>query len=115
MGKVVIEPQYDYALDFSEGLVAVRRNGKWGFIDKTGKVVIKLQYDFVSGFSEGLAVVQNGRKWRYIDPSGKTIIELQIEGRAYDFKHGVAGINDSNYELVGFIDKTGKYIWRRRN
>ena len=30
----------DYIEDFHECLAAIKRNGKWGFIDKTGKLVI---------------------------------------------------------------------------
>ena len=40
-GKVVIEPQFDYVRDFSEGLAVVEKDGKWGVIDKNGKVVIE--------------------------------------------------------------------------
>ena len=57
-GKVVIEPQFDDAEDFSEGLAQVGKDGKWGFIDKSGKVVIEPQYDYVGDFSEGLAKVR---------------------------------------------------------
>ena len=57
-GKMVIEPQFDGASDFSEGLAQVEKDGKWGFIDKSGKVVIEPQFDWVSDFSEGLAKVR---------------------------------------------------------
>ncbi len=40
-GKVVIAPQFDDALDFSEGLASVRIGWKWCYIDKTGKIVFK--------------------------------------------------------------------------
>ena len=30
--KWIIHPQFEYVKDFSEGLVAVKQNGKWGFI-----------------------------------------------------------------------------------
>ena len=54
-GRVVIEPKYDAARDFSEGLAVVNlgagwvkefprpvvpRGGKWGFIDKAGRLVV---------------------------------------------------------------------------
>ena len=57
-GKVVIEPQFDYAGAFSEGLGKVKKDGKWGFIDKSGKVVIEPQFDSIFNFSEGLAEVE---------------------------------------------------------
>lgn len=39
-GKFVINPQFDEARLFQEGLAAVEIGGKWGEIDKTGKIVI---------------------------------------------------------------------------
>ncbi len=45
-GTMVIEPQFDIANPFSEGLAAVvGDNYLWGFIDKTGTVVIPTQYE----------------------------------------------------------------------
>ena len=76
-GKFVINPQFNFANDFSEGLAAVRigddKTGKWGYIDKQGKMVVNPQFDcdwVCSGFSEGLAAVRVGDdktgKWGYI-------------------------------------------------
>ena len=39
---MAIQPQFDEATDFSEGLAAVKIGGKWGFVDKSGKFVIPL-------------------------------------------------------------------------
>ena len=36
-GKVVIEPQFDYAEPFSEGLACLEKDGKLGYLDKNGK------------------------------------------------------------------------------
>ncbi len=57
-GKVVIEPQFDDAEPFSEGLAKVEKDDKYGFIDKSGKVVIEPQFDDAEPFSEGLAKVR---------------------------------------------------------
>ena len=61
---------FQHASDFSEGLAAVKLNGKYGFIDKTGKEIIPLKYDFANCFSEGLALVRLNNKWFYIDKNG---------------------------------------------
>ena len=63
-GTVVINPQFDEAGSFSEGLAVVRigdyEMGKYGFIDKTGSVVINPQFDEAGSFSDGLAAVRIG-------------------------------------------------------
>jgi hypothetical protein len=33
----VVQPQFDGANPFSDGCAAVKKGGKWGFIDATGK------------------------------------------------------------------------------
>jgi hypothetical protein len=123
-GKVVIEPQFDRALNFSEGLAAVRagENGilKWGYVDKTGAWVIQPQFDAAWPFSEGLAAVATGSgdsaRWSFIDKTGKVAIALpQNQGPAGLFSGGVAGVWDSttnNYGPAAYIDTTGKVIWQ---
>jgi len=64
-GTMQIEPQYEDAAPFSEGLAAVQLRGKWGFIDRTGKVVIKPQFLWPATFEGGVAqvVVDAGYLW----------------------------------------------------
>lgn len=107
-GKVVIEAKYDEVCDFSEGLAAVQKNGKWGYIDKTGKEVVVPQYDAVAfKFSEGFAQVQKNNKWGYVDSSGKEVIPLQYED-TNSFGEGLAHVKKDNQ--FGYIDKTGKEV-----
>jgi hypothetical protein len=56
--KVVLEGE-PFIQDgrFSEGLLPVRIDKAFGYMDKTGKVAIAPQWDFVRDFHEGLAVV----------------------------------------------------------
>ncbi|PSO65063.1 MAG: hypothetical protein BRC36_04695 [Cyanobacteria bacterium QH_2_48_84] len=44
-GEIVINRQFDYAGEFSEGLAMVKVGDKWGYIDKTGEMVINPQFD----------------------------------------------------------------------
>ena len=56
--------RYDQIDAFSDGLAAVRRDGKWGYINLQGEEVIPCQFsdDFPPGqFSEGLACVVDDR------------------------------------------------------
>jgi hypothetical protein len=104
-GKVVINPQFDGANYFCEGLAAIRLKDKFGFIDKKGKIVINPQFDYVGDFSEGKAVFKNGNQWGYIDQKGAYIINPQFE-QAGRFREGMANIQSG--KLVGFITEEGK-------
>lgn len=79
-GKVVIEPKYDHAWIFSEGLAGVDDGGAIKFIDGTGKVVI-----------------DNGITY---NPS--------ING--YLFHGGYCLVITDDWDKYGLIDKTGKFV-----
>src|SRR5690242_17555808 len=43
-GKLVIQPQFDKAEEFSEGLAPVQAGNRWGYTDKSGKFAIPVQF-----------------------------------------------------------------------
>ena len=51
VGKIVIEPQFDDAYNFSKGLAAIKISDKWGYINHKGEIVIKPQFDDARSFS----------------------------------------------------------------
>ena len=50
-GKIIIKPEYDEALSFSNGLAAVCKNEKWGFITEENKLVIDYTFDGADYFN----------------------------------------------------------------
>lgn len=113
-GTLVIEMKFDEASAFSEGLAAVKLDGKWGYIDKEGKFVIAPQFQLACNFSEGLAVVSTDQEAGYIDKTGKMVIEPQF-GNALSFNGGLAKVmtyGEGSLIGTGYIDRTGKYIWK---
>lgn len=56
-GKFVIEPIFDIAFSFNEGLAPVYLKQKNGYIDKSGTFVITTIFEDIWGFNEGLARV----------------------------------------------------------
>jgi hypothetical protein len=111
-GKIIIEPQFDKAENFSDGLAEIQIGGKYGFIDSTGRIIIIPQFDnYVGKFSEGLAIVNISGKYGYINKAGKIIIPPQFYG-ANNFSEGLALVaNDEIYKNSwGYIDKSGKFV-----
>ena len=70
-GQIVIDPQFEQAWHFSNGLARVKKNGKWGFIDRTGRTIVEPIFDTAWDFDRGLARVQIGNAFGYIRPDGE--------------------------------------------
>jgi hypothetical protein len=96
--------------DFTDGLSRWLFRKKYGFIDRGGKTVIPPQFDLTYGFSEGLAAVQVEKKWGYIDTTGKMAIEPQEFWNVKPFHNGLAEVQTKD-KGVGYIDRSGKYVW----
>ncbi|WP_201596130.1 WG repeat-containing protein [Psychrobacter fulvigenes] len=97
------------ARDFSEGLVAVLKKDKWGYMDKKGNTVISFEYETASDFSNGLATVSKDYKYGAINHNGKEIITLKY-GHLGEFEEGLAAFNAVDSDKQGFINTKGKVI-----
>jgi len=126
-GRFISKVMFQYAGDFSEGLVKVALNNKLGFIDKDGEIVINKdiikpegelitspQFESITDFQEGLAVVKVRGKYGFIDTNGNFVIHPQflyasvfVNGRALIIPdpqiHRKRGYN--------YIDTTGKILF----
>lgn len=65
--------QYDDFRPFEDGVAAVMKKGKWGFINEAGKLIIGFKYDEVRSFKNGYVQVRIGKKRFYIDKEGKRL------------------------------------------
>ena len=113
VGKFVIEPQFDEAFDFSEGLAGAQIRGNWGFVNKDGKFEVEPIFSHVLPFSEGVATAQPaGQKIAssgFIDHNGRFVISPAF-GYASRFRQGRCFVETKNE--IGYIDQQGKFIWR---
>lgn len=107
-GQVVIEPKFENAWHFSEGLAQIAQGKKWGFADKQGTMIIGPQFDAVRYFADGLAAFEVNGKWGFIDKSGRVIINPRFD-RAWNYSEGAVLIAVG--DQVGYVDKAGNYIW----
>ena len=121
VGKYFINKQgkrvlgsYEGVSDFSEGLAAVKKGGKWGYINTSGKMVISPRFDYCGGFSGGLAVVKINKKYGYINKSGQEVIKPQF-AQGDSFRDGLARVMTADDYSVCYIDTKGNYRWKPAN
>lgn len=97
-GNTAIPPLFDSALEFSEGLAAVRLNGCSHFIDAKGRCAINCSgYDSVKSFSGGVAAVRKGGLWGYIGRAGDIAVEPRY-ARASSARNGRAVVLEAGAE-----------------
>lgn len=82
----------------SDGLIAVEKNGEWGFINPGGDLVIDFRQDIAvrenpPAFSEGLCLIKETKEgityYGYMDKTGKTVISPAFLN-ATSFSNGLA-------------------------
>jgi uncharacterized lipoprotein YddW (UPF0748 family) len=108
MEFVVIQPQFEQADEFSEGLARVKTGDKWGYIDTKGKFAIQPQLDEANSFSEGLALVRNYLSVgsSSVESSGETPTEIRgvwlanVASKVFNSRQNIA-------EAMNFLAQTG--------
>jgi len=106
LGQVLVDLQYDEIGHFSEGRLAVRRNGLWGFVNQYGQEIIPCRFRTVNPFQEGLATVKLSSTWGVIDKQGDKVIDFKFS-KIGNFVNGLVWVNQK-YK-IGFINKEGQF------
>lgn len=70
-GNTVIEHQYDYAEQFSEGYAVVSKDGSYMFINEKGEQAIAETFCEAQSFYKGYAAVISESLWTLIDTAGQ--------------------------------------------
>ncbi|MGB3465189.1 MAG: WG repeat-containing protein, partial [Cyclobacteriaceae bacterium] len=92
---------------YSEDMIGVQLDGKYGFVNTIGQLLIANRYDKVRLFSDGLAAYRLNNKWGFLNKKEKLVIQ-PVYTEILSFKEGVTAVRDK--EKWGLIDKTGKVI-----
>ena len=70
-GAPITQFEFEDAKDFQNGIALVKRNGKFGLIDKFGGPVAECEYDYISNFNgEGYALAKKNGLDVYLDKNG---------------------------------------------
>jgi hypothetical protein len=121
-GNVIIEPRFNDAWPFHEGLALVEVGGKLGYINKSGDMVIETHmvhsYELVGHeeqlfFSEGMAAyIDNENRWGYINNTGKIVVEPRFT-YASPFSDGLGMVTvagEGGEPEYGYINKNGDFV-----
>jgi hypothetical protein len=91
----------------SEHFRAIRKDGKYGFIDDQGRLRIANRYENVKPFSGGMAAIRIMHQWGFIDQHENLVVQPVYDDVAnFDNGHSIV-IKDG---LYGVIDNRGKVI-----
>ncbi len=87
--------QYDILGSFTCGLAKVRKDGKYGFIDKAGNEIVPCVYDDVGYLHDHMAWVRKEEfgGFGYVDEMGELVIPCKYT-RVQDFSEGLAWVNE---------------------
>ena len=116
-GKVVVEPKFEWAWEFSDGVgVVFIDEGTSGIVNLEGKItVFPKKTHPIPNFYESFAVGSIKGKYGIIDKMGKPVVifPFEVESNEYrspsSFSDGLAEIPILNGGIF-FVDKTGKVV-----
>ena len=94
----------------TRSLFPINKDGKCGYINKTGKIIIRPRFKLCGIFSEGLASVMLVNENRgFVDETGRFVIEPKL-GKWFggNFSEGYAAVALENDER-GYVDKSGNF------
>jgi hypothetical protein len=95
------------AHDFSEGLAAVKRDGRWGFIGLDGKLVVEPVWKEAHDFHHGRAAVlgMDTSFWGYLAPDG-SVAMAALWTKAEDFTEWIV---HGSGETLSMSESTTRY------
>lgn len=91
----------------SEGYRAVKRNGRYGFIDREGRLRIANRYEGVQPFREGFAAVKILGKWGFINLHDNITVQ-PVYDEVESFENKRALVRQKG--MYGLIDPQGKLV-----
>ena len=102
--------KYDWHDDcICNGLIKVRLDGKYGFINKDGEEIIPCKYEEVESVRKGMAKVKSKEGWGLANENGEEIIPCKYEDVDVFFD-GLALVQSNEGWGWGFVNENGEEI-----
>jgi len=108
-GNIVKQPFMSDFFGYSEGLAAVKIQGKWGFMDENFKIVITPKYTekLIYAFHNGYARFKQNGKVGLIDKTGNVILNAQY-AELYEYSDGLLAFFEGG--KWGYINLNGEVV-----
>ena len=112
-GDQVIEPQFEEADWFFDGLAVAQTGGRWGLIDTQGHWAVAPEWTLADRFSSGLAQVsrRSGRRSEelFVDARGRIAVE-GIVGFPLGFDEGLCVVRTEDASSCSLINSKGERL-----
>ena len=119
--SILAPPLWDEVGDLHQGAIPVKRDGKWGYVNKEGDLVIPCQWDDAWRFSQaGLAIVTLDGKRGFIDRTGRVVVPTIWDGAIMHSPEGVGAVRrGQGWALVDtdgnlLCDPVWRFRWEER-
>lgn len=106
--RFISKKSYLEVSNVSEGIIKVKIDNYYNFIDTLGKIIINKKYQNASDFSDGIAKVTFENKTGFISTNGFTALEFSY-GNVLDFKNGFS-FAEGNSKRWKIIDRNGRNV-----
>ncbi len=99
---------------FSEGLAAVKKDGKWGYINTSFEIVLEPAYKYAGDFTDGRAVVGlPTRESAVIDRSGNILFKTKYGKLSYD--NGRFAVCNDDLKLLTIYDENFQQVFHSKD
>jgi len=91
-----------------DGLMKVKQNGKWGYIDENKTTIIEIKYDWVGDFDKGKAKVLIDDQFGVIDKNGSFVVQPKYDDVGDFTSHKLIAIKKNN--KWGYLDENNTVV-----
>lgn len=107
------EEGYEIIGIVSENRIVAKKNGKYGYLDKSFHEKTAFDYDDATPIYEGVGAVKQGDKWALINKRGELVTEFIFDDVSRNSK-GICSVNKiiavQQSDVFFFVDKEGERI-----
>lgn len=112
-GEFIVEPKYDTANDYFQGLALVEKDGYFGMLDSDGREILKTEFTNINKVENGYMTAFKDKEVKIFDCLGgevKLKNKYRNIGVFSDDLFNVLIMDEEENLKFGYIDKTGEEV-----